>query len=515
MNIVKSRTTKLLCLLLCLVMLVPFALTACGGDGGDGDETTKAPTSTKKPSEDQDPGDVEIIDPAVEDWVEIYDMGVDGGARQITFATHEKYNQNYYFFRHEGDVDVDAGDVLAMSAKTRTLFIEEKFNVAFNVLEYNGLYTVVEASLMGNGGEYDLLYPHPTGGMMNFLTNGLFQNLYNFDAIDLSKPWWNQAQVQEFTIDDKLYIAVNDMSICGQGFVGIVYNRNLYNELKLGEDLYSMVYDGQWTVGVLKTLAMAYGEGAGADMVLNYDDKIGFMCQSNAWYWNFGGRVISKDKDGEFYIAIDSTESDAISGALYDLLWNTEDHVWVVDEYFDYASHAMSKTLANFKQGNSLFYSYDLGGLYKNLWGVNFEVGYLPPPMLNIDQDDYYSPSSSGFFAIPQKVTDNKATSTLLEALAIHSYTNHRKTFFETILLSRMSEKPADYKMLSFIYDTKCYDWGSHLFVDSQNKSNTFITYFAHEQKQPSVSNYVKSRIKVWENLLKNVENIRNGKFGG
>ncbi len=515
----RSKKTRSLCLLLMLVLVLPLALTACGGDGSGtgttaattiGGNGTQATTGATQGTQEQE----EIIDPEVEDWVEIYDMGIDGGARKITLVTDKDYNTNLYLFRHEDDGDVLAGDALAISASTRTLFVEEQFNVAFEAREYNGgaLYSFIQSSLMGNGGEIDLVYPHPTAYMLNYLSEGLFQNLYNFDAIDLSKPWWNQSEVREFSVDDKLYIAVNDMSISGQGFLSIIYNRDLYNELQMTEDVYSLVYDGEWTMAKLGELAMNFGEGAGADGVLNLNDKIGYALHQHNLYWGAGGRVISKDATGAFYLAIDADQADLITSEWYKLLWETEEHVWKVEESYSYATFGSTQTLAAFKGGTILFWSYDLGGLYKHLWNVTFDIGYLPAPKVNRDQEAYYSVCSAGFLAIPQKAKDNKVSSTLLEALAIHSYTNHRKNFFENILLSRMSEKPEDYKMLTFIHETKVFDWGSHLFVTSD--SNVFVE-MAVNQKSNSVQNMVKGRKKAWEKLLLNIEQIRTGEFEG
>ncbi|MBR2721696.1 MAG: hypothetical protein IKB75_02845 [Clostridia bacterium] len=516
----KAKTVRFLCLLLCLLMLVPFSLTACGGGGDDnGDGTTKAPTNTVAPDGGED-DTIDLENPNFTEWVEVYDMGVDGGARQINFLTYTDYNTSTYFFRHEGDADLEDGDALAIAAGSRTMAIEEAYKVAFNVIDNDKVGTTLQASVMGNGGEYDLIYPHPTVEMNTILTNGLLQNLYAFDAIDLSKPWWNQDQVHAYSIDDWLVLGVNNMSICGQSMVSIVYNKDIYSQEKIGEDLYGMVYNGQWTVGALKTMAMKFGEGAGDDMILDQNDKCGWFANYHNYnYWAFGGRVFDKDANGEFYIAIDATQADQMSKALYDILWSSEDKVWCVQDPSNNATFGSSKVLAAFYQGNALFYTYDLGALYKHLWNCSFDVGYLPYPMLNTEQDAYYSASSAGFFGIPQKVADKKASGILLEALAIHSYTHMRKTFFETILLSRMSENPEDYKMLSFIHDTKIYDWGLRHIVEHERQdspsSQNFLVYYVVTKKQESVSGYVSSRKKLWDRLLDDLSKIRNSEFEG
>ena len=542
MDAMLSKKTKLLCLLLCLMMVLPMALSACNGNDTDKPgETTAATTagatqaggtsaattagSTQGSSAPSQEG------PQVDEWLEVKDLGENGSARLINFLScsdtgDQPYNTKYYFIRHEEDDDVVQGDKMAESAKTRTLYMEETFNVAFNSvgLASNSLFTTVQASLMGNGGEYDLIYPHPTIGMVNFLTSGLFQNLYSFldedgeQIIHLDQPWWNQEQVNQYSVEDKLYIAVNDMSICGQGFVAMVYNRTLYNELQLSDDPYTLVYDGEWTIAKLKELAMNYGEGAGDDGVLNYEDKIGYASSTNAYFWNMGGRVISKDDNGEFYIAIDGEHATKIGNALYSLMWESDDKVWTIaeDKYGSYATFGTTKTLASFKAGNILFYAYDLGGLYKHLWNAPFDVGYLPPVKLDTNQEDYYSLCNAGFFAIPQKVKDNTVSAIILEALAIHSYTNHRVNFFDDVLLSRMSENPEDFKMLNYIHETKVYDWGGNLFVDKENMSRGFVEYWALDKKDPAkIENYAKSRMRAWQTLLSNIEAIKNAEFAG
>ena len=528
----KSKVTEVFCLLLCLLMLVPFALTACDIDGdhggattaattgttASGDATTAATTGTTAPGDDDGGNDVDLENPNFADWVEVYDMSIDGGARQINFLTYSNFNERFYFFRHEGDADMGKGDVLALSAGTRTMLMEEKYKVAFNVIETNTIDSKLAASLMGNGGEYDLVYPHPTVGMNTLLTNGLLQNLYNFEAIDLSKPWWTQAQVEAYSMDNWLVMATNQMSICGQSMIAIVYNKDIYSEKKIGGDLYSMVYDGQWTIGQLKTLAMKYGEGAGDDQILDENDKCGMHSDyHNSYYWAFGGRVFDKDENGDFYIAVDATHADQMSKALYDFLWNNEDKIALPDTSFSLADAAFLKSLKAFKQGNALFFTCELAGRYQRLWDCTFDVGYLPLPMLYTDQDDYYSVSSNGFFAIPQKVVDKRASSTLLEALAIHSYTNHKKIFFETILLSRMSDNPEDYKMLSFIHDTKIWDWGYRHIVEherqSEPSSQSFLQFYVVYKKEASVFDYVQTHKKNWSRLLDDLNMIRNSKF--
>lgn len=503
----KKHFTVWLCCLLAFMLLLNGCNEKDGAASDPQSSSTQATTvqsGTNEPNtESEDDGYVSI-----EEWVPIKDYGVDGGRREVTLLTLPTYNDYNLFFISE-----ESPDALKTVAKKRTDYIAEQYNVAFNISDTStDLLNLLQSSQFGNGGEYDLVFPHPTGGLLSMMSTGLLQNLCDFSNLHFDQPWWNQSQVKNYRIDDKLYIAASDFSLCGQGFVGLIYNRDIYNKLQLEYDLYDLVDDKQWTIAKLREICMLYGSDVNSDDFYDKQDTYGMIYQSqlaHREYWAMGGRIIDSDENGEHYLAIDADHTHSMAQALYNLLWNSDDHVWVAPSTYN-ATFPTSDGWLAYKAGQGLFMNFDLGGMYFHLNDLSFNIGYLPLPMLEEGQESYPVICASGFFAIPRKATDPEMSSILLEALSIYSYTNIRPAFFKTILLGRMSNVEEDYEMLEFLHESKIYDFG---YTFSEGGSFMLLQKFVVEDKDLEIASYIRGHRKEMEKTLDHIESIRNSSF--
>ncbi len=496
---------KVVTLLLCLLMIVPLVLCACNNSGDDEGETTQATTLPSAEEQEKDA--------TIENWLPIQSYGVDGGKRQVNMLTCKDYNRKYYFFR----TDDGNGDTLAASSYRRFCKMEETYDVVMQTIEPTDgdILHTLSSSLMGQGGEYDLVYPHPTSEMQAILENGFYENLYNYENIHLEQPWWSQNQVNSYTIDDKLYIAVSDFSLSGQGFIGLIFNREIYNDLQIEEDLYDLVENNAWTIAKMREIVMKYGTDSNGDDKYDENDHYGFIYQpqhTKNFYWSFGGKIVEKDGNNDYYLAIDNDTTNTMATALYNLAYNSENKVFVSNPCV-YDTFADSNGWAMFKSRQGLFMTYDLGGLYSHLNEIQFKIGYLPYPKLTDEQTEYPVVCAAGFFAIPKKAPDAVMSSVLLEACSIYSYSNYRPTFFNTILLGRMSEQAEDYAMLEFLHENKVFDMG---FTFPAGGSDNLLYWAVVGDGEPgALASFIQARWRDMDDTLDYIENIRNGKFEG
>ncbi len=502
---------RTLAMILCLVMLLSAVLCSCDkGNGGNEDDPNSTTAATKNPSS-QNPEE-EAKDATIEDWLPLESYGVDGGNREINMLTCNDYNRRYYFFRTEDE----NGDPLAGASFKRYSKISETYDVVLKTIEPSSgsLLGVLESSLYGNGGEYDLVYPHPTSDMLAILSSGFYENLKNYENLHLDQPWWSQEQVNSYTIDDKLYIAVSDFSLSGQGFVGLIFNREIYNNLQLSDDLYDLVDNREWTIARMREIVMMYGNDVNSDEIYNELDQFGFIYQpqhTKNFYWAFGGKIVDKDPNGDYYIAIDADHTSKMAEALFNLAYESDHKVWLSDPCV-YANFASSNGWAAFKGKQGLFMTYDLGGLYSHLNELTFKIGYMPYPLLDTEQTSYPVICAAGFFAIPKKAPDAEMSSVILEALSIYSYANYRKVFFNTILLGRMSEQEEDYEMLEFLHENKMFDMG---FTFPEGGSDDILHNTVIDDRSYEVAALIRGRWKEMEVTLDHIESIRNGEFDG
>ncbi len=491
---------RFLIMVLCLLLALTFVLTSCDNADDGGTEETTAETTTASTGGD------EVKEATIENWLPTESYGVDGGNREFKMLTCPDYNHNYYFFRTEEE----NGNPLASQASKRYWKINEVYDVALKEVEGSPL-ELLQASVMGGGGEFDLVYPHPTVDILAMM--GLFENLYQYENLHLDQPWWSQSQVDAYTVGDKLYMAVSDFSLSGQGFVSLVFNRDIYNNIQHPEDLYDLVETNQWTMAKFRQISMLYGQDVDSNDTYDEKDKYGFIYQpqhTKNFYWALGGKIVDQDNNGQYYIAVNADQMSLMATELSNLAYNSDNKVWLCNSTV-YATFAEQSTgWKTFKGQQGLFMTYDLGGLYQYLSEISFDIGYLPYPKLTVEQTSYPVVCAAGFFAIPQKAADPIMSSVILEALSIFSYSNYRPTFFNTILLGRMSEKPEDYEMLEFLHENKMFDIG---FTFPAGDSDKILYQVVIQNRNVNVASLIKGRKREMQETLDIIEQIRNGDF--
>ena len=491
MNI--SKKTRFFSLVLGILMLCACFLTACNSDG-DTEETTAA--TTLPPAE-------ETKEITIENWLPIKDYGENGGAGEVTLLTFNTYNNNYMLIQQE-----DSADPLRSEAYSRTQKIQEKFNVALKPIETNKVTDELQASLMGQGGEYDIIYPHPDNATP-ITELALVVDLYSFENIHLDEPWWNQS-VETFTIDGKIFFAASDYSICGQGLPAYIYNRDLWRELQLDQkyDLNTLIHNKEWNIFLFRQIVMEYGSDVDNNDKYDLQDRYGLLFGGgNPYFWSMGGQVISKDSNGEYYLSLDIDRTSSMATALYDLVFSSEHKVFELDAT-SWAQFPNSEGWTAFKTGQSLFMQYELGAMFNLLPQVKFDLGYAPLPLYENGQD-YRTLCGAGFFMIPKKTENPERNSIILEALCIDSYTGFRDVFFHTILLGRLSNVEEDYEMLKMLHESKIYDLG---YTWAKGGSNVLLKNVILN-RDPNVAAVIKGRWREMSKTLEYIEMIRNGVY--
>ena len=421
-----------------ILLLFVLALGFCACKSED------QPPDTTQPSLSEETG-AEVL----QDLLPTIDMG----NREFVMITEPTWNEYNYFYADEYN-----GDPINDTAYRRTMYVENRFQFVMKYTELAGVLQALRNSDMAGGGDYDLVYPHPNDGTAALLTEGLLANLRELPNLHLEREWYSQQQVTDYEVNGNLMLVVSDYSIIGQGIAGLLCNADRYAALGYTDDLYDVVYSGEWTIErmteIVKDTA-SVNEGAG--------DKIdyGLVFRSNSacniFSHALGENILVRNADGEFELGFTASSMTAVAEALYELLYETNGNV-LFGEGTD-AMFPTSEMWTTYRQGSSLFITYDFGVFTRYLRELEFEVCYLPYPTLE-GGADYRVVCGSGFFAIPAKAENTEESAVVLESLSIYSYEYMRPESFNTILLGRLSENQNDYEMLEYLHNNKFYDFG-------------------------------------------------------
>lgn len=456
------------CIVLALLLLLSGALlTSCGND----------PAATPLQSNQQQTQE------QVQDKYAAYGFAdVDLENRPYCVLTLSGYNDAHYLV-----VSDESGTVLGDVAFRRTQYVNDVYNCDLMYWEGNPEMLINEC-ISGGTHDFDLVYPHPTSKIVNMMISGYFNNLLACDTLRLEEPWWNQSQVTNYSVNNKLYLAVSDYSITGQGFAAMLYNKALFESGNFGLDLYETVKSGNWTMEQLHTLVKDFGGDTSGDGAINEKDTFGlafqggyagrFMYAMDQFIFDYSGEQIT--------LALKQESINSIAQKLYTLLWESDQRVFV--EACNNAGWPTSNLWKIFSEDRALFMTYDVGGMFPLLSSLEQKPGYLPIPKRDTAQTDYVVICASGFLAIPACAESAENSGLVLDALSYVSYVDMRPAFFESILGGKMAEHPEDFEMLNLLHSKKVFDLG--FTMDDGNYCRNLLQNLVVDGKNVNTSSY-------------------------
>ncbi len=465
-----NRSKRIL-ILLCALMLTLSVFASCSKNKGDGSGTTAAPQNPSMTPSDE----ASLIEALLPE--------TNYGGKEIKIITMEGYNTTGHLVQTEM-----TSDAVNRVAFDRTTYINERYDVVITLVENDNLVRDVKLSHDDGDKEYHLIYPHPTSGITTLMTEGLLCDLRSFDNLHLDREWWNQSQVENYTTNGKLYLGVSDYTITGQGFAGLVYNKEVYEAQAFTEDIYKIVMDGNWTIDLMIQMV----EQANIDLNGAEGNAYGLIFHkgyAERFMYALGENILTKE-DGKFVRGLTTKQMPTIAEKLHSLI-NNRPNVLVMNA--DNATFPLTQMWTSFASGNSLFLTFDIGVLYPMLNDLSFDVGYLPLPKLGESADeDYRVVCGGGLIGIPSDTEDAEMSSVILEALSIYSYEELRPAYYDSILNGKLATNADDGEMLEFLHSKKFFDFGYTL--DANGDAKHMLARCVIDDQDPgTVAGYIVS----------------------
>ncbi len=489
----KKQQSKLVlrALVALLLVFVTLLTAACGGKGG------KTPVATTAPQTEGN-GPTASANPLETVEVRNFDRDI-----MVLSAGYT----NGWMVQGVDYENTVAGEPIAEVVYKRTLAFEEKYNttVFSTGTDSNSVYKALEASVRMNAADYDLVLPHPTDGLATMMLSGWFTDLNTVETIDLAGAWYNQSQIENYTSNNKLYIATSDIIVQGQSFIALVYNRALMAKYNFETDVKTLVEEKKWTMEALdEMLTVTESSSTGEEeqvygLAFNY-------ASIGRWMYAMGETILQRGTDGSFTAGCKNNKMLSIARSL-DKLLNSHGDAVVLSKAYS-TQLAASDVWKAFSAGNALFLTWDIGGCYNYLRELSFNVGYAPLPLHDDKQNDYYINCAAGLFAIPTTAYNLEESGLMFEFMSRYSYVNLRPVFFETILGGRLSEFPEDYAMLEFLHNHKSWDFGYTLDEDAAYL-DCLIKLVVENKTPDSVSIQLSALRKVMTEILEQANGIQ------
>jgi len=382
----------------------------------------------------------------------------------------------------------------------RDRLVEEKFgvNIEYSVIT-NGSATLKTQFLAGEN-TYDLISDIIAGGNLELIaTQNILYNLIDAPYLSLSSPWWSRLIRENLTFESKLYFTGGDIFLPSYARAPAVmgYNKKLFVDYNIEENLYNMVFDGTWTIDVFERIIKDKNRDLNADGVIKEEDDFFGVCYSpNTLSSNFIvagiGMNLSSSANGEIKINLDSQnildKIDKLAGMLV-------------------KSCAGETFKVIFREGRGIFIVTNMS-LPILMRDMEDDYGILPMPKWNEQQESYISLLNgfvSGFIAIPGNITDIEKAAFITEAMAYAGYEILRKPIYETTFKIKGARDEESAQIIDIIVESAyldlnaVYNFGKSLDTLAsaviQDNKKPFLS--AYESIKPAVQNAVDNFIEA------------------
>lgn len=363
--------------------------------------------------------------------------------------------------RDEFIADSVTGEIINDATIAREQVVEDRFGIRIEWVEvaHDDVVTNVRASLNSGLMDFDLLASE-TDHIVTLGAEGFFMNWVDAPYIDFEKPWWNPESdmVDSLSINGKLYGITGDISrLFVQKHFVCYFNKEIMANYPSIPNLYDLVLEGKWTIEKMTEYGALVKEDLNGNQQMDIQDRYGFASYYatpfDNWIIALGQRTITKNEQGIPEFRMDDPKMIDLCELLTEIY--TSDTTCL-------APGNRAETTKFFAEGHCLF---TIGGFEwaSGMRDMTNDFGMIPYPMLNEDQDGYYTGYSdvgASCVAIANIHPDKEFACAVTEALAAESYRKVTTAYFETALKEKYSRDSQSSQMLDMIRDGIVFDFG-------------------------------------------------------
>ena len=355
-----------------------------------------------------------------------------------------------------GDAEALTGEAINDAIYNRNREVEERFDVVIRTegVAMGEVASTFEKEVTAGDSTYSLGMGFPAFMVPLMMKNALL-NLYDVDNINLSNPWYAQKHVERFTIQDKLFVFIGDISYSTLMFGAcMIYNVDLAQQADL-PNIHDVVTAGEWTIDKMYEMTEGIAKDLNGDGVfLEDDDQFGYACQGSGNMMNF---MFSSDAN---FIMYDDASDTFVN------TFNLEKMQTVVEKMYrnfhDSNRGIDAKDYTKlFNEGRLLLRSAYVGSCI-NHQEMEDTFTPIPYPKFDTEQEEYLSmmTGSVQFMGIPITVKDPAAVGLVVEAISEHSAGDLSEAVYDKVLSYQTMRSEDALEILQIIHESLIVDFG-------------------------------------------------------
>lgn len=398
------------------------------------------------------------------------------------------------------------GDIVHDAVYKRNLAIEERYDIQISAdyLTHSEIINTCVKNVKAGDLPYDVYFPR-TYESTQLVAQGVLLDFNTLPYINWDNPWWDSQSVAELSLGGILPMVEGDITLMDKSATACVfYNKNVQNDYSIGS-LYQLVYDNEWTLDKMVSLAKSVTTELNGDGVLDSHDRWGIVSYDDWTYIMLHGsncRYAAKDEDDYPVIAFENERTITVAQELVDIMY--DEAFFLHTNRLQTGQDAISLMAAD----QMLFYIERIV-VTERLRAVESDFGILPVPKYDETQKNYghsVSIHTSGILTVPLNTIDTKLPGIILEALAAESKYVVLPAYYDIVLKDKYTRDAESVDMLDIILGNRVYDLGEFYQFGSFNEQ--FLRMYTNS-KRDVVSLFTSSKKMMQagiDRLIKTIE---------
>jgi len=473
---------KLLSLLLAGIVLTS---TACSSSGSAGDASGKDQQADNIVTEPVE------TEPEYIMWEHLPEETLDGFAFRIIESQSDAVTGAIYV---HGNAEELTGEAINDAIYNRNRAVEEQFDVVITTEVSSGKASdVLQKAVTAGNNTYALGMDVP-GYMYGLMMKNSLLNLKNVEHMDITRPWYNQKQVENFTIQDKLYVFMGDFAYSTLMFGGcLVYNLDIAEENGL-PDIYETVVNGEWTLDTMHEHTAGAAQDLNGDgKMLEDDDQFVFAIRASGNLMNFmfccDANFMKYDAQADMFLNTFDVEK---MQTIVEKTYNT---------FYDENRGIVAKDYEKlFNDGRLLMRTAYIGSCI-NHQDMEDNFTPIPNPKFDTAQESYLSMMTGSVLCmgIPNTVDNPSAVGLVIEAMSEHSAGELNDAVYERVLSYQTMRSEQAMEILQIIHKSLIVDFGYLTATGSADKLKWVVGDLVVTKKSTDVASHYAKYEKALE----------------
>ena len=375
----------------------------------------------------------------------------------------DDYDPNIYFDNTNASPTYALGEAAFQRIKETEKHLGVEISVK-SMGNYTSYASAIQSAVMAGGSPCEMLLTNNSYGITDLMLSNCLTDLPELEGLNLKASYWDKAGMEALAVKGKQYLAVGDFLLPESSYV-MTFNKQLATREGLDTHLYTLVQDHSWTLGKMAEYVPLFFADNG-DGKWDEDDSYGLAC--NVWttlipfMTSSGITMVRQDER-------DGMSMDWVGDGTDWKVMDLDDFLYAMlegDGAYTYSSTDY-KPAVGVSSGHIFMEPTYLGNLpHINSSDVGVDVGILPYPLYDREQDEYRTLYMDGYIAVPNGIRDADMVGDTIETLAYRSEAV-RAAYIDYLLGASAEERMMDAVMLETVFESMTYDPVRYLYTTS------------------------------------------------